>query len=171
MQSIINLFKDTDTSNSSEDKIELNEYDKKIYDEDNNEYLQNISLNQGSKFIDYQNKIEEKIKSQIIIELLYSYNTVANLLRINNYKTYADFIKKENFAGDICVFEYYYLKALMYNKYPIIIIDSEDAESCNKFTQIYEQIIKLNRKDKLLQEICNNYVKQTNFSYIFIKFS
>ena len=58
----------------------------------------------------------------------------------------------------------------MYNNYPIVVIDLKDAESCNKFTQIYEQIIILNRKDKLLQEICNNYVKQTNFSYIFIKF-
>ena len=121
--------------------------------------------------VDYQNMIEEKIKSQILIELLYSYNTVANLLRINNYKTYADFILKEHFAGDICVFEYYYLKALMYNNYPIVVIDLADVDSSNKFTQIYEQIIKLNRKDKLLQEICNNYVKQINFSYIFIKFS
>jgi hypothetical protein len=117
----------------------------------------------------YKDKIEEKIKSQIILELLYSYNTIANLLRINNYKTYGEFIRKEHFAGDICVYEYYYLKALMYNNYPIIIIDLTDTEATSKFTQIYEQIINLNRKDKLLQEICNNYVKQTNFSYILIK--
>ena len=119
--------------------------------------------------VDYKNKIQEKIKSQIILELLYSYNTIANLLRINNYKTYGEFIGKEYFAGNICVYEYYYLKALMYNNYPIIKIDLTDKEATGKFTKIYEQIIKLNRKDKLLQEICNNYVKQTNFSYIFIK--
>ena len=134
-----------------------------LSDKDINIIFSNINL------VNYMNKIEEKIKSQIIIELLYSYNTIANLLRINNYKTYEDFIKKEHFAGDICIYEYYYLKALMYNNYPIVVIDLKDEKSCNKFTQIYEQIIILNRKDKLLQEICNKYVKQTNFSYIFIK--
>ena len=117
------------------------------------------------------NKINmiEKIKIQIIIELLYSYNTIANLIIINGYKTYEEFMEKEFFYGNICIYEYYYLKGLMYNNFPIIII-KPDNNNCNKFNlMVYESIIKLKRFDKLLQEICNNYIKQTNYSYIFIK--
>lgn len=118
----------------------------------------------------YLNNIQNKIKSQIILELLYSYNTIANLIKINGYNSYDEFLLKEDFLGDICVYEYYYLKALMYNKFPLIIFDSHsDSNTCDKFVQLYEDLLKMKRKDKLLREICNNYVKQSNFSYIFIK--
>jgi uncharacterized LabA/DUF88 family protein len=115
------------------------------------------------------NNIENKIKSQIILELLYSYNTVANLIKINGYKSYEEFLKKEHFSGDICIYEYYYLKALMYNKFPLVILSvNSDSKTSNIFFQLYENIIKMERKDKLLREICNNHVKQINFSYILL---
>jgi uncharacterized LabA/DUF88 family protein len=117
----------------------------------------------------YLNNIENKIKSQIILELLYSYNTVANLIKINGYKSYEEFLKKEHFSGDICIYEYYYLKALMYNKFPLVILSvNSDSKTSNIFFQLYENIIKMERKDKLLREICNNHVKQINFSYILL---
>lgn len=102
-----------------------------------------------------------ELEKKITIELLYSYNTIANLIHINNYKSYDEFYKKEVFVGNICIFEYYYLKGLMYNNYELNYYDNADM------LKIYSNIISMNRYDKLLKEITQKFIKQQNYKYLF----
>lgn len=110
--------------------------------------------------------LEEKFKAQIILELVYSYNTIANIAYLNGYNNWDDFVKRQSFKGDICVYEYYYIKGLMYNNYTIVL-----GNNLEEFKQIYknilDMIIKLNiTNDKLLIYIFTIYQKQNNFKYI-----
>ena len=113
------------------------------------------------------NKIQivQKIYSQIIIELLYSYNTVSNLIVLNNYKSYNDFIDNNYyFMGDICFYEYYFIKGLMYNFFKFNIVNIKED-----YIKLYEQIILImnnHTKDKLMINIFKNHFKQTNFKYL-----
>jgi hypothetical protein len=107
-------------------------------------------------------EIIKRFETEIIIEILYSYNTIANLIKLNNYKTYEDFEKQQKFEGDICIYEYYFLKALMYNNYKLKLCNNQD-----EFNNNYEIIININKKDPLLKSVFNNMKKQTNFRYIF----
>ena len=68
------------------------------------------------------------------------------------------------FQGEICFFEYYYLKGLMYNNYEYRIIkDSEDSPN-----KLYNDVIGLiNKNDKLLEEIYKNQKKQNNFKFCY----
>jgi hypothetical protein len=116
--------------------------------------------------LDDKEQIINNLIVQIIIELLYSYNVVGNLMRLNDYKSFESFKKIEEFKGEICVYEYYYLKGLMYNNFKIIIINSNNG-LCQNFKNIYEKIINIDKDDKLLQDVCNNHIKNTNLSYIF----
>jgi len=100
------------------------------------------------------------LKSYIIIEILYSYNVVANLLRINGYNNYEEFLKSQIFKGNICVYEYYYIKALMYNNFKIYKI-----KTCFDAEQFYHKILKMNKDDEIMRIIYNFYIKNNNFKY------
>ena len=72
-----------------------------------------------------------------------------------------NFIENGHFKGDICFYEYYYLKALMYNNFVL-----EFGNTLNDFVNIYEKIIDI-KPDKLLKQIFNNSYHQKNYKYIF----
>ena len=112
------------------------------------------------------NKLKEKLQGQILIELIYSFNTIGNLIKLNNYNEYNDFVLEKNFIGNICVYEYYYIKALMYNNYIL-----EIGNNINEFKNIYKKIIFMIKKnnihdDLLMKNIYENCIGQTNFKYI-----
>ena len=112
-----------------------------------------------------ENKLEHKLKNiflaRIIIEIVYSYNTISNIIKLNNFTNYNDFIKNKTFVGEICFYEYYFLKALLYNNLVLKKIESQ-----NDYLKLYEKIIEINHDD-LLKEIFDKSIKQNNFSYIF----
>jgi hypothetical protein len=114
-----------------------------------------------------QNITDDKLKNiliaKIIIEILYSYNTISNIIKLNNFTDYESFKKDKSFYGDICFYEYYFLKALLYNN---LIL--EKPVNKNDFLKYYSKIIQIN-DDDLLKEIFNKSIKQNNFSYIFFK--
>ena len=114
-----------------------------------------------------QNIVDENLKyilmSKIIIEILYSYNTISNIIKLNNFTDYDTFKKNKSFCGDICFYEYYFLKALLYNN---LIL--EKPVNKDDYSKYYSKIIKIN-DDNLLKEVFNKSIKQNNFSYIFFK--
>ena len=114
-----------------------------------------------------QNITDDSLKyilmTKIIIEILYSYNTISNIIKLNNFTDYDTFKKNKTFCGDICFYEYYFLKALLYNN---LIL--EKPANKNDFSKYYSKIIKIN-DDNLLKEVFNKSIKQNNFSYIFFK--
>ena len=119
----------------------------------------NININQ----IDV---LKEKLLGQIIIEIIYSYNLIANLIKLNGYKNYKDFLKSKVFMGDICIYEYYYIKALLYNNY-ILKLGFDLNEFSNIYIEIIEIIKKNNIKDDVLMiNIYDNFIKINNFKYI-----
>jgi hypothetical protein len=103
------------------------------------------------------------LMTKIIIEIIYSYNTISNIIKLNSFTDYDTFKKDKTFCGDICFYEYYFLKALLYNN---LIL--EKPVNKDDFLRYYSKIIKIN-DDNLLKEIFNKSVKQNNFSYIFFK--
>ena len=74
--------------------------------------------------------------------------------------------KEKKFKGDICIYEYYYLKCLLYNNYELYICKTKED-----FKNNYIKIMNIYKEDILMEDIYNNYVKQTNFSYIFYDFN
>ena len=126
-------------------------------------YLNLIFRNLWNNF-DYKNKkeLEDKIFNQIIIELLYSYNLICNLININGYKSFDDFIKKTIFKGDICFYEYYFLKALLYNNYIL-----GNNNSIKNTLDNYKNIINVTKNDKLLEEIYKNFINNNSYSYVY----
>jgi hypothetical protein len=109
------------------------------------------------------NSLKYILMSKIIIEILYSYNTISNIIKLNNFTDYESFNKNKSFCGDICFYEYYFLKALLYNN---LIL--EKPTNKNDFSRYYSKIIKIN-DDNLLKDVFNKSIKQNNFSYIFFK--
>ena len=107
---------------------------------------------------------KSKIYAYILIELIYSYNVISNLILLNQYKSYDDFKKSKSFKGDICFYEYYYLKALMYNNYIF-----KDCDSLSSTIENYKSIINMKTDDTLLEQMFPLCVKQSNFSYIYHK--
>lgn len=107
---------------------------------------------------------KSKIYAYILIELIYSYNVISNLILLNQYKSYEDFKKCKSFKGDICFYEYYYLKGLMYNNYIF-----QDNNSLENTIENYKSIINMRTDDTLLEQMFPLCVKQTNFSYIYYK--
>jgi hypothetical protein len=91
-----------------------------------------------------------RFESEILLELIYSYNTIANLIKLYEYRSYDDFESEKKFRGDICVYEYYYLKGLMYNNYKLKLCSSKED-----FQNNYQKIININKNDPLLQHIFN----------------
>jgi hypothetical protein len=112
------------------------------------------------------NDIKNKIFGQILVEIIYSYNIISNLIKLNGYSTYQEFEKNRNFKGTICFYEYYYVKALLYNNFIYKL-----GYNLSDFVKIYDDInniIKKNNKqdDKLMEEIYNCSNKNfTNFKY------
>jgi hypothetical protein len=107
---------------------------------------------------------KNKIYAYILIELIYSYNVISNLILLNQYKSYDDFKKSKSFKGDICFYEYYYLKALMYNNYIF-----KDCDSLVNTIENYKSIINMKTDDILLEQMFPLCIKQSNFSYIYHK--
>lgn len=106
-----------------------------------------------------------KLIGQIVIELIYSYNLISNLIDINGYTNYNDFRDKLFFSGEICKYEYYYIKALMYNNWEL-----EFGNNLKDFECIYKNIINMIKKnqntdDTLMEEIYNNHIIHTNYKY------
>jgi hypothetical protein len=121
-------------------------------------YLLFININLDKK------DIFNKLLGQICLEIIYSYNTIANLAILNNYNNYDDFIKNETFFGNICFYEYYYVKGLLYNNFLINI-----PNNSKEFLELYKNIINVihnSNKDLLLKDIFNNYCKQNNYKYM-----
>lgn len=110
-------------------------------------------------------EINEKLLAQIIVELLYSYNLICNLSKLNGYKTFKEFNDNLCFIGKICTYEYYFIKGLMYNHYQLKIgFNKQD------FIDIYKKIIIMikqinNNKEILLNQIYDNQKNQQNFKY------
>ena len=117
--------------------------------------FRNIHLNNKSQLL-------KRFQIEIIMEILYSYNTIANLIKLNEYANYEEFKNEKKFKGDICVYEYYYLKALLYNNYELNLCLNE-----KEFIENYSKIINIEKNDPLLENIYNKAIKQTNFKYIF----
>jgi len=121
--------------------------------------FRNIELNSKKGIL-------ERLEAEILLELLYSYNTIANLIKLNEYESYEDFELEKKFRGDICVYEYYYLKGLMYNNYELKLCDNKKI-----FQDNYLNIINIKKDDPLLKDIFNNMKEQKNFRYIFYDYA
>lgn len=107
---------------------------------------------------------KSKIYAYILIEIIYSYNIISNLILLNQYTSYEDFKKRKSFKGDICFYEYYFLKGLMYNNYIF-----KDNNSLENTIENYKSIINMKTDDILLEQMFPLCVKQSNFSYIYFK--
>lgn len=122
-------------------------------------FYKNIDMNNNDN-------IKNKLFGQILVEIIYSYNVVVNLIRLNGYKNYEEFKSNINFKGTICFYEYYYVKALLYNNFIYKL-----GYNLLDFISIYQDInciINKNNKhnDKLMEEIYNYSNKNfTNFKY------
>jgi hypothetical protein len=91
------------------------------------------------------------------------------LIKINGYTNFNDFIDKKVFKGNICFYEYYYVKGLLYNNFELIF-----GSNINDFKNIYEQISSMMANeniqyDNLLEDVYNNSFYQKNYKYIIIK--
>lgn len=110
-------------------------------------------------------KLEDKLMSQILLEIIYSYNLICNLIKLNQYLSYKEFRSKMSFGGEICKYEYYYIKALMYNNWKLKL-----GNKLEDFIDIYTSIISMinNIKitdDTMMEEIYSKCVKQKNYKY------
>jgi hypothetical protein len=115
--------------------------------------FKNINLNEKEfKKIMYQ---------QILFEIIYSNNIVCNLIKLNN-KTIDEFIKEPSFKGELCFYEYYYLKSNMYNNF-VLDDDFLNNKNCIK---IYSNI-NTNINNDLLVEVYKNMIKTNNFKYMY----
>ena len=98
------------------------------------------------------------------MEYFYSLNIVVNIIKLNGYKTYEEFLENDIvFEGNICVYEYYYLKTLMINNYEL-----EDLKIIPDFKNNLKNIINLNLEDKNLKFLFNKEIPTNNFKYVFL---
>lgn len=110
-------------------------------------------------------ELEDKLMAQILVEIVYSYNLVCNLINLNGYLTYDEFRSKMAFGGEICKYEYYYIKGLMYNNWKL-----KFGNELEDFVDIYTSIISMIKKiqnsdDLMMRDIYEKYVQQNNFKY------
>ena len=105
----------------------------------------------------------ENIKACIIIEFIYSCNIVANIIKLNGYNDYDAFCDDGYFKGSICIFEYYYLKCLMYNNFKLLKLDEP-----NLFFYMINGILNMNRNDIVLKDIFEISIPDNNYRYVAI---
>lgn len=111
------------------------------------------------------NELKNKLMAQILLEIIYSYNLICNLINLNGYLTYDEFRSKMTFGGEICKYEYYYIKGLMYNNWEL-----KFGNKLEDFVDIYTSIISMiknikNADDKMMREIYSKHIKQKNYKY------
>jgi hypothetical protein len=151
----------TKTKNKLSNKKKNFDYRFSIYEsyaELSSSYFNLIFININKK------SMREKLVMGITLELLYSYNTICNLAKLNGYSNYNDFMNNKVFQGEICFFEYYYLKGLMYNNYVYRIIKNSNDDP----NKLYNDVIGLiNKKDALLEDIYKNQIEQKNFKFCY----
>ncbi len=160
LKSVINKF--MKIKNNSNSKIKNYNYEYSIYES----YTELLGTYLNLLFEDLdldEKKLKEKLLGQIGAELIYSYNTIANLARLNNHESYTDFINSKSFLGKICIYEYYFVKALLYNNF-VLEFPKDENEFVNMYTQI-NNIINKASEDKLLEDIFSVSRVQTNFRY------
>ncbi len=118
------------------------------------------------KNINYDKKsVKNKLFGQILVEILYSYNTIVNLAKLNGYREWKDFIDSQSFIGTICFYEYYFVKGLLYNHLELSFPNNQ-----KEYSELYNNIIlivKNVKNDNLLKHSFSNSVEQKNFKYIF----
>ena len=105
----------------------------------------------------------EHIKACIIIEFLYSCNILSNIIKLNGYDKYDDFYKKGYFKGSICIYEYYYLKCLMYNNFKLPNMNDTEL-----FFNMVNGIINMNKYDIVLKNIFDISIPDNNYRYVII---
>ena len=123
-------------------------------------YLTFLNINDSEK------EFKDILYQQILVEIIYSNNIIANLIRLNGLNI-DDFIKEPSFKGDICFYEYYYLKAMMYNCYEVKMY-----KTVKEFKDFYEMVIKdfvkgYGCKNDLLKNTYNNMIVTKNFKYMY----
>ena len=111
----------------------------------------------------HKNIKPEHIKSCILIEFLYSCNVLSNIIKLNGYTDYDDFYKNGYFKGSICIYEYYYLKCLMYNNFKLPNIDDSML-----FVNMLNGIINMNKYDMVLKNIFLISIRDNNYRYVII---
>lgn len=103
----------------------------------------------------------DRIKACVIIEYIYSCNVVSNLLLINNYSSYQDFIDNGCYLyGNISLYEYYYLKTIMYNNFKLLNLVSK-----NDFRKNLTNILRMDKIDRNI-DLSRN-IKDYNFRYVY----
>jgi hypothetical protein len=105
----------------------------------------------------------ENIKACIIIEFVYSCNILSNIIKLNGYTCFDSFCANGYFKGSICVFEYYYLKCLMYNNFKL-----PDLDDLKLFSYVITGIINMNKYDNVLKDIFKIAIPDTNYRYVVI---
>lgn len=110
-------------------------------------------------------ELENKLMAQILLEIIYSYNLICNLIKLNGYLSYEDFRAKMSFGGEICKYEYYYIKGLMYNNWKL-----KFGDKLEDFLDIYTSIISMIKDikitdDRIMKDIYSKCVKQINYKY------
>lgn len=154
--------------NNSTNIINLNKIDKN-YDYEFSIYESYTELLSTYFYLIFENittqtNIRDKLFAQILLELIYSFNTISNLIKLNNYNSFEEFMSNIIFKGEICIYEYYYIKGLMYNNFELKL-----GKTKQDFEKIYLDIINMikmtNNSNILLKDIYENYKKQNNFKY------
>jgi hypothetical protein len=150
---IINKYYDIKNNNNYKYKYDIYE----SYTETLSSYL-NILFHYIHKDIK-----PEHIKACILIEFIYSCNVLSNIIKINGYSTYDDFYNGGYFKGSICVYEYYYLKCLMYNNFKL-----PNINNVGLFSYIVTSIITMNKYDLVLKYIFDIHIPDNNYRYVII---
>jgi hypothetical protein len=110
-------------------------------------------------------ELEDKLMAQILLEIIYSYNLICNLIKLNGYLSYDGFRSKMSFCGEICKYEYYYIKGLMYNNWEL-----KFGDKLEDFVDIYTSVILMIKNikitdDEMMNEIFSKCIEQKNFKY------
>lgn len=110
-------------------------------------------------------ELEDKLMAQILLEIIYSYNLICNLIKLNGYLSYDEFRSKMSFGGEICKYEYYYIKGLMYNNWEL-----KFGNKFEDFVDIYTSVISMIKNikitdDGMMNEIFSKCVEQKNYKY------
>lgn len=96
----------------------------------------------------------------ICLEMMYSTLIVLSLIKMNNYKNVSEFNKRRCFVGNLSVYEYYYIKWLLF-----FLFDFTDEHN------IYERIYKIHFIPKcilnILEKIYSNVKIFKNYKYIY----